>query len=47
MLFHAELHAFVRLQEFNDLDDIVGPRIAARPEFVGRVERSETRRYCY
>jgi len=32
MRFHTELHTFVRLQDFNDLDDIVGSGIAARPE---------------
>lgn len=43
MRFHTELHASVRLQDFNDLDDIVGTGIAARPEhamhaFVGLLE---------
>jgi hypothetical protein len=43
MRFHTELHTFVRLQDFNDLDDIVGPGIAARPEhamhaFIGLFE---------
>ena len=32
MRFHTELHPFVCLQDFHDLDDIVGPWIAALPE---------------
>jgi len=31
MRFHTELYTFVRLQDFNDHDDIVGTGIAARP----------------
>jgi hypothetical protein len=30
MRFHAELYPLICLKDFNDLDDVAGPRVAAR-----------------